>query len=100
MLKTKLIGEGCSVPIITLLNTGMDIYENKISTSDLDLDIDEKIEVEKIKRIIDYYIDGFFNPNDFLCKDSTASVFQHLFRFLPPKDLEALVLCNLAHSNH
>jgi hypothetical protein len=85
------------VSIDTLLNTGIEIYLHR-NINYNDLAVDEEIELRRSIFIIDQLVSGVFDYNTFLCKDSTASVFQHLFIYLKPKNIEALQMCNIVGS--
>lgn len=94
--KSKLL-ESNKVNINTLLNSGIDMYINK-NYSYEGMAIDEEVELKRNLFIIDQLVLGKFDYNTFICKDSTASVFQHLFIYLQPKNKEALEICNIIGS--
>lgn len=86
------------VGIDVLLGVGIDVYLNKDGDYS-DLTLDEEVELRRNILIINQLVSGIFNPNTFICKDSTASVFQHLFIYLQPKSIESLKICNIVGSN-
>lgn len=86
------------VSIDELLDCGSRIYSNKLADYST-LELDEEIELRRNIFIIDQLTAGIFNKNTFVRKDSTASVFQHLFFYLKPKNIEALKYCNIVGSN-
>ena len=86
--------EDNKVSIDKLLKFGIDLFLNK-NNNFSDFDIEEEIELRRNIFIAEQLVEGKFDQNTFLCKDSTASVFQHLFIYLQPKDLEALKICNI-----
>jgi hypothetical protein len=81
-----------------LLEIGIEIYRNKDQDRN-DLTIDEEVELRRNSFIIDQLVLGILDSSTFLCKDSTASVFQHLFIYLQPKNTEALKICNIVGSD-
>ena len=95
--KSKLLKNN-QIPIDTLLEIGIEIYRNKDQDRN-DLTIDEEVELRRNSFIIDQLVLGILDSSTFLCKDSTASVFQHLFIYLQPKNTEALKICNIVGSD-
>lgn len=93
--KGKLLQDN-KVSIDLLLDAGIDIYQGVINYKDLELD--EEVELKRNIFIIKQLVVGVFDANTFICKDSTASVFQHLFVYLKPKNIEALKICNIVGS--
>lgn len=96
--KNRLL-ENNKVGIDVLLRTGINIYLNKDKTYE-DLTLDEEVELRRNIFIIHQLTLGIFDHNTFLCKDSTASVFQHLFIYLQPKSIESLKICNIIGSGN
>jgi hypothetical protein len=97
--KNKLLLGDTKISLEELLNKGRDIFLNKDQNMG-SLDLDEEIEIRRNIFIADQLVSGVFDQNTFLCKDSTASVFQHLFFYLKPKNLEALQICNIVGSDY
>lgn len=87
------------VLIIDLLNLGIDTY--KFNQEKLkQLELDEQLECLKYISIIDNLIIGKFNSKCFICKDSTASVLQHLHIYLGYKNIDALKSTNIIGSDY
>ena len=80
-----------------LLDVGINLYLEGGSYEELD--VDEEVELKRNIFIIRQLVIGVFDTNTFICKDSTASVFQHLFIYLQPKNAEALKICNIVGSD-
>lgn len=97
--KNKLLLGDTKISIEKLLNKGKDVFLNKDHNME-SLDLDEEIEIRRNIFIANQLVNGVFDQNTFLCKDSTASVFQHLFFYLKPKNLEALQICNIVGSDY
>jgi hypothetical protein len=87
------------VLIIDLLKEGIDVY--KYNREKLkELEFDEQVECWKYIIIIDDLLLGKFNTKCFICKDSTASVLQHLHIYNGYKDIEALQKTNIIGSDY
>ncbi len=97
LFKTKLLDNG-KITLDNFVDGGLELYslykENKTPKLD-SLDLDEVLEFQKVCYILDDIILEMPVQNYFICKDSTASVLQHLFKFLGIKDGAALVMCNI-----
>ena len=95
--KSKLLDKN-AVSINDLLEYAIKVFYSDVSIL-LELDLYEKIECSKYITMLRDALDGNYNGQRFICKDSTASVFQHLFQFLRPKNLKTLEYCNIYKNN-
>jgi hypothetical protein len=91
--KNKLTSSS-KVLISELLLFGVELFKNKNFDFNK-LELNEIIEFKKYVIIINKIVEGGNIDCYFICKDATASVLQHLFIYLHPKNTLALQMTNI-----
>ena len=91
--KNKLTSSS-KVLISELLLFGVELFKNKNFDFNK-LELNEIIEFKKYVIIINKIVEGGNIDYYFICKDATASVLQHLFIYLHPKNTLALQMTNI-----
>jgi hypothetical protein len=95
LTKSKFLRSSNNIHISTLIDSGIDSYFNYKNNNILNLDFDDRLEMHKLVYVLNKLISGDILYKYYLNKDSTASVLQHLFKYIGIKDCKSLEICNI-----